>query len=118
MSTHDLVRQLINGMPRRLDKEAAKGLDTILQFELSGDAGGAFAIMIKDQTCWVEETLSADADATMKMSADTYIDLAFGRITGPQMFYKRKLRFDGSLNLIMKIHKLFPSLSKDEYSLD
>ncbi|MEM7005416.1 MAG: SCP2 sterol-binding domain-containing protein [Pseudomonadota bacterium] len=117
ISTHDLVRKLMGGMPGRLNKDAAKGLDAVLQFDLMGEGGGNFAIIIKDQTCQIEEQVSANPSAVVKMSTDTYIDLALGKVTGSQAFYKRKVKLSGGLNLIIKMHTLFPSLSKDEQHL-
>lgn len=117
-STYALVRKLVQGMPGRLNRDAAKGLDATLQFDLMGEGGGNFAIIIQDQTCRLEEQVSPNPSAVMKMSTATYIDLAFGRITGAQAFFKRKLRFDGSLDLVMKLHTLFPPLSTKEQSLE
>ncbi|MEO1408046.1 MAG: SCP2 sterol-binding domain-containing protein [Pseudomonadota bacterium] len=117
ISTHDLVRKLIGGMPGRLNKDAAKGLDATIEFDLVGEGGGVFQIVIQNQTCHIEEGKSPDPSASVKMSADTYIDLALGRVTGSQAFYKRKVRLTGGLNLIIKMHTLFPSLSKDEQQL-
>ncbi|MEM7660709.1 MAG: SCP2 sterol-binding domain-containing protein [Pseudomonadota bacterium] len=117
ISTHDLVRKLIGGMPGRLNKDAAKGLDATIEFDLVGEGGGVFQIVIQNQTCHIEEGKSPDPSASVKMSTDTYIDLALGRVTGSQAFYKRKVRLKGGLNLIIKMHTLFPSLSKDEQQL-
>ncbi len=114
--TPDLVRSVIHGMASRLDKEATGALNAIIGFQLSGDGGGEYALAISDQTCTVREGELGHADATMKMSSKTFIDLALGRTTGSQAFYRRKLKFNGDLNLVMRIHKLFPSVSPDEAS--
>ncbi|MEO1305097.1 MAG: SCP2 sterol-binding domain-containing protein [Pseudomonadota bacterium] len=116
-STYELVRRLVSGMANRLNKDAAAGLDAIILFVLSGDGGGEFAFEIRDQACTLSEGPRSDANATMKMSVQTCIDLAMGRTTGSKAFYQRKLKFDGDLNLVMKIHKLFPSLSPEERAL-
>ena len=113
-SPYETVRQLVTGMASRLNKEAAAGLDAIILFVLSGDGGGQFAFEIRNQTCTLKEGPRADANATMKMSVQTCLDLAMGRTTGAKAFYQRKLKFNGDLNLVMKIHKLFPSLSPEE----
>jgi putative sterol carrier protein len=113
-SPYDTVRQLVTGMANRLNKEAAAGLDATILFVLSGDGGGQFAFEIRNQTCTLKEGPRPDANATMKMSVQTFLDLAMGRTTGAKAFYQRKLKFNGDLNLVMKIHKLFPSLSSEE----
>ncbi|MCR9270357.1 MAG: SCP2 sterol-binding domain-containing protein [Henriciella sp.] len=115
-TTRDTVRKIIHGMASRLDKNASRAMDAVIQFEISGDGGGEYALSIRDQACAVAEGGHTNANATMKMSVETFIDLALGRTTGSQAFYRRKLRFNGDLNLVMKIHKLFPSVSIDEAS--
>lgn len=112
--THDSVRQLVTGMADRLNKDAAAGLNAIILFVLSGDGGGEFAFEIRDQNCTLKEGPHPNANATMRMSVQTWFDLAMGRTTGSKAFYQRKVKFAGDLNLVMKIHKLFPSLSKEE----
>ena len=44
------------------------------------------------------------------MSAQTYIDLAIGRLKGPEAFFRRKLRYSGDMKLLLKMHKMFPAL--------
>ncbi|MEO1476752.1 MAG: SCP2 sterol-binding domain-containing protein [Pseudomonadota bacterium] len=117
ISTHDLVRKLMQGMSSRLNRDAAKGLDATLQFDLTGEGGGHFAIVIENQSCKIEERTSSNPTAAVTMSTATYIDLALGRVTGSQAFYRRKVRISGGLNLIIKMHRLFPSLSRDEQQL-
>ena len=112
--TPDLIRAVFQGMASRLDKDATGALKAIIGFQLSGDGGGNYALAIADQACTVQEGELDRTDAMMKMSSKTFIDLALGRTTGSQAFYRRKLRFNGDLNLVMKIHKLFPSVSSDE----
>lgn len=101
-------------MAERLDPDAARGLRAVIQFILSGEDGGSYAVVIADQQCTIEEGSRADADAVMTMSAQTYVDLALGHITGSQGFYSRKIKFSGNLNLVMRIHALFPSVRGDE----
>lgn len=112
--TPDLVRAVFQGMASRLDTQATGAMKAIIGFQLSGDGGGHYALAISDQACTVQEGELGHADAIMKMSSTTFMDLALGRTTGSQAFYRRKLRFNGDLNLVMKIHKLFPSVSPDE----
>ena len=116
-SPYETVRKLVAGMASRLNKEAAAGLDAIILFVLSGDGGGEFAFEIRNQTCTLREGARPDANATMKMSVQTCLDLAMGRTTGSKAFYQRKLKFNGDLNLVMKIHKLFPSMSAEERAM-
>ncbi len=106
----DIVRKLIFGMPTRFNAERAGGLNATIQFKITGEAGGDFAILLSDGVCTVEERLDPSPNLTLKLSGETYVDVAMGRITGPQAFFRRKLKFTGDMALVMKMHVLFPSL--------
>lgn len=112
--SRDMIRTLMFGMPSRLDAVAAEGLDVVIQFVLTGEAGGAFAIAVKNGAAEVRETQHAHPDLTLTMPTATYIDIAMGRLTGPQAFFQRKAKFTGSLPLVMKLHALFPYLKTGE----
>ena len=111
---HSLTHKLIAGMEGRLDKARAKGLTAVMQFSLSGDEGGDFIISIANQSCSVVHGQADDPDLIARMSCDVYKDIAFGRTTGPQAFFKRRLKFKGDLDLVMKLHALFPSIKDGE----
>ena len=101
------VEQIINGMPSRFVPEAAKGLDVVLQFRLSGDGGGDYFARISGGKCELNAGLHPDPTLTMKMSAQTYIDMVMGRITGQKAFFLRKLRYDGPIDLAIRINRFF-----------
>lgn len=107
----DMIRSLIFGMAERLDQTAAEGIDAVIQFIISGDEGGDFAVSISENTSCVSETRHPDPTLTLSMTSQTYIDLAMGRISGPQAFFKRKIKMSGDMNYALKLHLLFPSLN-------
>ena len=108
--TEDLIRTLIFGMPSRLNPDAADGVDAVIQFMISGTQGGKFAIRVHDKLGTAEEGVHPNPTLTLKMSAETYMDMAMGRVSGPQAFFKRKVKILGDMGLAMKLHTLFPSL--------
>ena len=42
-------------MPANLNADAAKGMNSVIQFNLSGDGGGNYHVIIKDGACTVAE---------------------------------------------------------------
>ena len=101
------IQQIIDAMPERFDAAAAKGVDAILQFNLTGHEARDFYAIIKDGTCMLETGQHASPTMTMKMSAQTYVDMVMGRITGQQAFFRRKLTYSGPINLAIRIHRFF-----------
>ena len=101
------VEQIIKGMPSRFVPDAAKGLNIVLQFKLSGEGGGDYFAVIKDDACTLYEGEHSEPTLTMRMSAQTYIDMVMGRITGQKAFFLRKLRYEGPISLAIKLHRFF-----------
>ena len=108
------VKDFIFGMPTRFAGEKAAGLDATIQFLISGEDGGNFVLHINDGTCTANEGLEASPTLTLRMSSETYIGMAIGKLKGPQAFFMRKLRFEGEIKLLMKMHSLFPSVSESD----
>lgn len=106
----DLIRSLVFGMKERFNARAAADADIVYQFEIAGDDGGDFVVSVSNGECDVREARDANPTLTLSMTAPTYVDLAMGRITGPQAFFKRKIRMTGDINYALKLHTLFPSI--------
>ena len=105
------VKDFIFGMPTRFAAENATGLEATIQFVISGQDGGNFVLRINDGTCTANEGLEESPTLKLKMSSETYIGMAIGKLKG---FFMRKLRFEGETKLLMKMHSLFPSVHETD----
>ena len=108
------VKDFIFGMPTRFAAEKAIGLEATIQFVISGQDGGNFVLRINNGICTANEGLQESATLTLRMSSETYIGMAIGKLKGPQAFFMRKLRFEGETKLLMKMHSLFPSVPESD----
>ena len=108
------VKDFIFGMPTRFAAEKATGLEATIQFVISGQDGGNFVLRINNGTCTANVGLQESATLTLRMSSETYIAMAMGKLKGPQAFFMRKLRFEGETKLLMKMHSLFPSVQESD----
>ena len=109
------VKDFIFGMPTRFAAEKATGLEATIQFVISGQDGGNFVLRINNGTCTASEGLEESTTLTLRMSSETYIGMAIGKLKGPQAFFMRKLRFEGETKLLMKMHSLFPSVQESDF---
>lgn len=101
------IQQIIAGMPSRFNPDAAPDIDVVLQFKLSGTEGDEFFADIKNNVCKLHKGLHENPTLTLKMSAQTYIDMVMGRITGQEAFFKRKLQYQGPIALAIKLNRFF-----------
>ena len=111
MATID-IREIIFGMPHRFDRSKANGLVADIQFIIEGEGGGHFLLQLENGICSAEERLHESPTLMLKMSRKTYIEMALGKLKGPQAFFTRKLRYQGDIKLLMKMHSLFPVIEK------
>jgi putative sterol carrier protein len=107
MSVADQVKEIFNAMPANLNADAAKGMNAVIQFNLTGDGGGNYYVTIKDGTCTVSEGTHQSPNMTMTMAAQDYVDMISGKLNGQMAFMSGKLKIAGDMGLAMKMQSLF-----------
>lgn len=100
-------KQVFEEMPKRFNKEAAKGLNAIFQFDLSGDGGGKWHVLIGNDQCEVKDGPHASPSITISMSAQDYLDMVAGKLNGQMAFMTGKLRIAGDMGLALRLQSLF-----------
>ena len=105
--TGTTVKEMFNQMPASLNAAAAKGMNSVIQFNLTGDGGGTYHVIIKDGTCTVAEGAHASPNMTMTMAAQDYVDMNTGKLNGQMAFMSGKLKIAGDMGLAMKMQTLF-----------
>ncbi len=107
MAVADDVKAIFGAMGANLNADAAKGMDAVIQFNLTGDGGGNYHVIIKDGTCTVAEGAHASPKMTMTMAAQDYVDMISGKLNGQMAFMSGKLKIAGDMGLAMKMQSLF-----------
>jgi putative sterol carrier protein len=100
-------KQAFDMMPTRFNKEAAKGLNAIYQFDLSGDGGGKWHVIINNDSCQVKEGPAESPSITISMTAQDYLDMLSGKLNGQMAFMTGKLRIAGDMGLALRMQSLF-----------
>jgi len=101
------VKPIFEAMPLSLNKEAAKEANTIYQFNLSGDGGGQFTVVIKRGDCTVEEGTAAAPDVTISATAVDYLNIVTGTYPFGLAFVNGRLKVEGDLRLLLRMGKYF-----------
>ncbi len=86
------------------NKEGAQSIGAVYKFVLSGDGGGTWVMNLKDAPGVAEG--DGDAQCTIKMAANDYLDMVEGKANGQQLFFSGKLKIEGDMGLAMKLQKL------------
>jgi len=95
-------KEIFAEMPKNLNADAAKGMNSTIQFNLSGDN-----VAIKDGTCQVQEGTASSPNMTLSMSAQDYVNMIMGKLNGQMAFMSGKLKISGDMGLAMKMQSLF-----------
>ncbi|WP_054032805.1 SDR family NAD(P)-dependent oxidoreductase [Desulfatitalea tepidiphila] len=101
------VQAIFDGLAGTFKAEAAKGVDVVFQFLISGSGGGEWSCTIRDQTCSVARGRHDKPTCTLKMAAGDFGAMIGGRLPPMQAFTSGKLKIEGDVMKSQLIEKLF-----------
>lgn len=110
MTTDDTagaVRAIFAEYPGRLIPAAARGVDAMIRFNLTGNAGGTYFLEIADGAASVSSRSSRQPQLTMTVSAVDFVALHQGKLNAQLAFMNGKLKMVGDMGLAMKLPSLF-----------
>lgn len=105
--TAESIKEIFAAMPNQINADAAKGMNSVIQFKLGGEGGGDYYVEIKDGTAKVSQGTHASPNMTMTLAASDYVDLIMGKLNGQMAFMSGKLKIAGDMGLAMKMQTLF-----------
>lgn len=101
------VDKLMENMPRAFQPEKAEGVDTVLQYHLTGEEGGDWYVVIQNGLCQVYEGTIENPRMTLTADAQEYKDVILGKTNAMQAFMQGKLKLAGDLSMAMKLPTMF-----------
>lgn len=102
------VKDYFDTLPARFVASAAKGVKATFQFELSGEGGGTYHVLVDDGTMKTSEGPSPAPSAIIKMDAANYVKMVNGELSGTMAFMKGLLKIGGNVMLARKMQAIFP----------
>src|SRR5262249_18780458 len=105
--TADAVRRVIfEQMPRSFEPSAVAGA-LVIQYEIGGDAGGAYFVEVDAERCVPREGTHAAPTVRVAIDAGDWLLLNAGELDGAQAFLSGRLRVDGDLDAAMRLGQIF-----------
>jgi putative sterol carrier protein len=101
------VADIFKAMPGAFNAGAAKGVDVVFQYNISGSDGGDWFCVIKDGTCAVESGKHEKPTCTLKMADKDFVDMISGALPAMQAYTSGKLKIEGDVMKSQLIGKLF-----------
>jgi putative sterol carrier protein len=107
MADAAIVKAIFDGMAANFQPDKAAGVSAVIQYDITGDGGGAWNAVIEDGTCSINEGAHDAPKMTLTMDAQDWIDMITGTLDGQQAFMTGKLKIKGDMSLAMKMGQFF-----------
>jgi putative sterol carrier protein len=99
-------------LPERFIPGEAAGVDATFVYQLEGNGGGTWTVVVKDGQVAAKPGAVPDPTVTYTIKAENYIKLVNGELNGAMAFMTRKLKVAGSITMAQKMNKFLPPLEK------
>lgn len=90
-------------LPTRFNPEKAQGVEVIVNINISGENGGEWTVLIKNQTLKVKEGLEKNPTLSLRISEKDYVDVINGKLSGERAFFTGKLKLEGNIAQALKL---------------
>ncbi len=101
------VNQLMENMPKAFMPDKAVGVNSVIQYHLTGPEGGDWVVNIHDGQCTVTPGAAPNPNLTLTADAQDYKDVITGKSNAMNAFMQGKLKLAGDLGLAMKLTNFF-----------
>jgi len=102
------VKEVFEKMTEVFNTSAAQGLDAVFQFDITGDEGGIWNVIVKDGVCQAQKGTHDEPTVTLTMSAEDWLAIMVNKELNPmQAFMSGQLRVSGDIMLAQRIPELF-----------
>ena len=101
------IESLIAMIPKTLPGEKAKGVDTIVQLNVTGSQAGQWNVVVKDGNVNVSKGTHATPQITVTSDTDDVLAVANGKLDPMQAFMQGKAKVQGDISEAMELAKIF-----------
>jgi len=101
------VQEVFDSMPDNFKPDKAQGEDVVFQFNISGESGGNWKLIIKDGACSVEQGTHDSPTTTLEIKDTDFLDMMNGSLQAMQAYTSGKLKIGGDLMKSQLIEKAF-----------
>ena len=101
------IAEVMQKLPEAFLAAKAGNAKAVIQFNLSGEGGGTYAVTIGDGKCQVAEGPATNPTATVTAAAADYLAIARNELNAVSAFMGGKLKVAGDMSLMMKFMDWF-----------
>ena len=101
------VQDVFAAMPARYQAAPPGDLQAVIQFELSGEGGGQYAVTFAGATCSVQPGPAPAPTLIYSSTAADFLSLVNGELNPMAAFMQGKLQLKGDVSLALKLQGVF-----------
>ena len=98
--------EYFNELSGKLNKDKVKGMNAVYQWDITGDDGGKWHVVLKDDDVKVGDGVAENPNITLTLETQNFMDLVNGKLNGQMAFLTGKLKIQGDMTLAMKLQSL------------
>lgn len=96
------------------DSSLTKGVEAVYEFQLDGDEGIKYQLVLQGENSRTVEGVEEAADCTLLMNSDDFEKMARGELNGTQAFMSGRLKIKGNMGLALKLQDILQSYNKQK----
>ena len=106
------IKDLFASMPFGLNKEKANGVNTIVQFFLSGEEPTIGHLIINNQKCTYSEGQHPNPKTTIRCNSQLWLDISNNEVSGDKAFINNEYQIEGDATIMLKFADMFAPPTK------
>jgi len=99
-------------MPFGLNKKLSKGIDTVVQFDLTGDEAGIAHLVIKNQKCEFIQEPHPNPNTIILSDSKLWLDITNNIVSGDDAFINKLFTVEGDASILLIFGDLFAPVNE------
>ena len=100
------VTEFFEGLQAKIDPNKIAGMNATYQFNITGDGGGEWYVKLSDGQPEVKPGQAETPNITLTATAENWLDIGSGKLSGQTAFLTGKLKIQGDMSLAMKLQSI------------
>lgn len=101
------VKDFFETQHTRFIPEKAEGVNAHISYNITGDDGGEWTLIVKNGACDIHPGPDPSAKSQVRMTSKTYLKLAQGKLDGRVAFMLGKIKIKGDKTSLATVRQCF-----------
>jgi putative sterol carrier protein len=108
------IKDLFASMPFGLNKEKANGMNTVVQFFLTGDEPTIGHLIISEQKCTYNEGEHPNPKTIIRCDSKLWLDISNNEVSGDKAFINNEYQIEGDATIMLSFAEMFAPPKKEK----